>query len=116
MTQKNALTKVATVIAVGTVSAVVGADLTGLVAGIDAINLGGGDLDAPTAVDVDTGIDNQDSGDTGTSAPGNTQDFSDLQNGSAETTAWMQQQYLQHITLPYLAGPTMTPAMMDPTC
>ena len=76
---------------------------------------GGGDATtAPGAVDA------QDDADLGQGQdPGPVQqqqrDFANLQKGSAETTAWIQQQTWQNETLPNLAGPTMTPAMMNAT-
>lgn len=119
LSQKNTLTKIATGIALGTVGAAVGADLSGVVEGLDALGFGDGDVgvgvDGTDASAFDTSdTADQALGNPDTSASGN-QDFSGLQNGSAETTNWMAQQTWQHVDLPNLAGPTLTPAMLNPT-
>lgn len=115
MSQKNTFTKVATVVAIGTVSMALGADLSGIVDGFGAPDFGGGGIDGSNGVTFDSaGANGEELGNLDTST-GSNGDFSSLQNGSAQTTEWMQQQYWQHVQLPNLAGPTVTPAMLNPT-
>lgn len=119
LSQKNTLTKVATGIALGAVGSALGADLGGIVDGLDALGFGDdsidGGTDGPDAPALDTtDADNQ--GLSNSSAPaGGNPDFSNLQNGSAETTEWMQQKTWENVQLPNLAGPSITPAMLNPT-
>lgn len=125
MSQKNVFTKVATGLAFGVVGAAIGADLSGITDGLDASGFGDGGVGGGGNADFsDTSAYNgtADAGSQGPSAPSgpdvsasNNQDFSGLQNGSTETTNYMQQQYYQHVQLPNLAGPSMTPAMLNPT-
>ena len=126
-TQKNKYTRFATKLAIGTLTAsILGADLTDLADGFDGMDIGdsadvgaddvggydgsGGDgFDGTTDGDGGAGYGDNDaapaadqlqpdtSAGAGASAAG-------LPSNPADTTAWMQQQTWQNVTLPQLAG------------
>lgn len=111
MSQKNAYTKFATAVAVGTVGVAIGTDLSGILDGLDAFDFDSSSADGANTGSDFTGNDQVPSG-SGLSSSGN-MNPSDLPNGSAQATEWMQQQTWQNVTLPNAAGPSFTPAMMS---